>query len=89
VELERGASRARGIGLDVHVLSPAEALERMPQASGEDLHGAIWVEQDGCVDPHSATHALADAARELGVRIVTNTLVTGSSWTRRGRCGRC
>ncbi|MDX6495680.1 MAG: hypothetical protein QOE17_1666 [Gaiellales bacterium] len=77
VELERGASRARGIGLDVHVLSPAEALERMPQASAEDLYGAIWVEQDGCVDPHTATHALADAARELGVRVVTNTLVTG------------
>src|SRR5204862_1555997 len=55
VELERGASRARGIGLDVHVLSPAEALERMPQASGQDLHGAIWMEHDGCVDPHTAT----------------------------------
>ena len=68
VELERGASRARGIGLDVHVLSPDEALERMPQASRDDLYGAIWVEQDGCVDPHTATHALADAARELGRR---------------------
>ena len=77
VELERGASRARGIGLDVHVLSPAEALERMPQASARDLHGAIWVEQDGCVDPHTATHALANAARGLGVRVATNTLVTG------------
>ena len=77
VELERGASRARGIGLDVHVLSPAEALERMPQASGEDLYGAIWVAQDGCVDPHTATHALADAARGLGVQVATNTLVTG------------
>jgi len=77
VELERGASRARGIGMDVHVLSPAEALERMPQASGQDLHGAIWVKHDGCVDPHTATHALADAARGLGVQIATNTLVTG------------
>jgi sarcosine dehydrogenase len=77
VELERGASRARGIGLDVHVLSPAEALERMPQASAQDLYGAIWVEQDGCVDPHTATHALANAARGLGVRVATNTLVTG------------
>jgi glycine cleavage system aminomethyltransferase T/glycine/D-amino acid oxidase-like deaminating enzyme len=77
VELERGASRARGIGLDVHVLSPQEALQRMPQASAQDLLGAIWVEQDGCVDPHTATHALADAARELGVSVATNTLVTG------------
>src|SRR6476646_5687843 len=77
VELERGASRARGIGLDVHVLSPDEALERMPQASREDLYGAIWVEQDGCVDPHTATHALADAARELGAAVLQNTRVTG------------
>jgi 4-methylaminobutanoate oxidase (formaldehyde-forming) len=77
VELERGASRARGIGLDVHVLSPDEALERMPQASRDDLYGAIWVEQDGCVDPHTATHALADAARELGAAVLQNTRVTG------------
>src|ERR1700751_2816551 len=33
LELRRGASRARAIGLDVHVLGPAEALERMPAAS--------------------------------------------------------
>jgi glycine cleavage system aminomethyltransferase T/glycine/D-amino acid oxidase-like deaminating enzyme len=77
VDLRRGASRARGIGLDVHVLSPDEALERMPQASREDLYGAIWVAADGCVDPHRATHALADAARELGVRVAQNTPVTG------------
>jgi 4-methylaminobutanoate oxidase (formaldehyde-forming) len=77
IELERGASRARGIGLEVEVLSPAEALELMPQASADDLHGAVWVEEDGCVDPHTATHALADAARELGVRVKTNTRVTG------------
>ena len=72
VELERGASRARGIGLEVEVLSPSEALELMPQASANDLHGAVWVEEDGCVDPHTATHALADAARELGVRVRTH-----------------
>src|SRR6476620_99292 len=77
VELERGASRARGIGLGVHVLSPDEALQRMPQASRDDLYGAIWVEQDGCVDPHTATHALADAARELGAAVLQNTRVTG------------
>src|SRR5919204_595143 len=47
MELRRGASRARGIGLD------------------------------GCVDPHTATYALADAARALGVRIRTGTRVTG------------
>ena len=32
-ELQRGASRARGIGLDVEVLGPREALALMPAAS--------------------------------------------------------
>ena len=76
-ELERGASRARGIGLDVEVLSPDEVVRLLPAATRESLHGAIWIEGDGSVDPHIATHALASAARELGVRIETGRRVTG------------
>jgi glycine cleavage system aminomethyltransferase T/glycine/D-amino acid oxidase-like deaminating enzyme len=77
MELRRGASRARGIGLDVDVVGPKQALALMPQASPESLHGAVWVGDDGCVDPHTATYALADAARALGVEIRTRTQVTG------------
>jgi 4-methylaminobutanoate oxidase (formaldehyde-forming) len=77
MELRRGASRARGIGLDVDVVGPKQALALMPQASPESLHGAVWVGDDGCVDPHTATYALADAARGLGVEIRTRTQVTG------------
>ena len=76
-ELERGASRARGIGLDVHVLSPDEVVRLLPAATRESLYGAVWIEGDGSVDPHIATHALASAARELGVRIETGRRVTG------------
>ena len=76
-ELERGASRARGIALDVEVLSPEEVVRLMPAATRESLHGAIWIEGDGSVDPHIATHALASAARELGVRIETGRRVSG------------
>ena len=76
-ELRRGASRARGIGLDVEVLGPEQALEVLPAASGESLYGGVWIAEDGCVDPHTATHTLADAARALGARIATSTLVTG------------
>jgi glycine cleavage system aminomethyltransferase T/glycine/D-amino acid oxidase-like deaminating enzyme len=76
-ELERGASRARGIGLDVEVLSPGEAVRLLPAATRKSLHGAIWIEGDGSVDPHIATHTLANAARELGVRIETGRRVTG------------
>jgi heterotetrameric sarcosine oxidase gamma subunit len=77
LELRRGAARARGIGLDVEVLGPDEATALMPAATAESLYGAVWIPDDGCVDPHTATYALADAARGLGVGIRTRTRVTG------------
>src|SRR5439155_17596372 len=70
LELKRGASRARGIGLDVTLLGPADVLELLPAAASESLYGALWIPDDGYVDPHIATYALASAARELGVRVV-------------------
>jgi 4-methylaminobutanoate oxidase (formaldehyde-forming) len=76
-ELQRGASRARGIGLDVELVSAREALELMPAASAESLYGAVWVRGDGFLDPHTATHALAAAARELGASIRTGVRATG------------
>lgn len=76
-ELERGISRARGIGLDVELVDPEEALALMPAASADSLYGAVWVPGDGFLDPHTATHALAKAARDLGTRIRTGVQVTG------------
>ncbi|MDH4113130.1 MAG: FAD-dependent oxidoreductase, partial [Actinomycetota bacterium] len=38
---------------------------------------AVWMPEDGYLDPHTATYALADGARALGVRIVTRVRVTG------------
>jgi glycine cleavage system aminomethyltransferase T/glycine/D-amino acid oxidase-like deaminating enzyme len=76
-ELQRGASRARAIGLDVEVIGPEDAVELMPAATAESLYGAVWIADDGAVDPHTATHALASAARDLGVRFLTGTRVTG------------
>src|SRR5919205_4309426 len=68
-ELQRGASRARAIGLEVEVLAPDEVVRLMPAAAPDSLFGAVWIPDDGAVDPHTATYALAGAARELGVRI--------------------
>jgi glycine/D-amino acid oxidase-like deaminating enzyme len=76
-ELERTASRARGIGLDVGVIGPEEARRVMPAISADSLHGAVHLSGDGHLDPHTATYAVADAARALGVRIRTGTRVTG------------
>jgi len=76
-ELERTASRARGVGLDVDVISAAEACRLLPAISPEALYGAVYLPGDGYLDPHGATHGLAAAARSKGVRIRTNTRVTG------------
>jgi sarcosine dehydrogenase len=76
-DLQRGVSRARGIGLDVELLSVERTRDLMPAASTESLYGSVWVPGDGFLDPHTATYALADAARALGVRIRTGERVTG------------
>jgi glycine cleavage system T protein len=77
LELRRGVSRARGIGLEAELLSPEETLRLMPAATKESLFGAVWLPADGHLDPHTATHALAKAARELGATIRTHTRATG------------
>ena len=82
-ELQRGVSRARAIGLEVELASPAETLELLPQASPESLYGSVYMPQDGHLDPHSATYALAAAARELGAEIRTGERVTGFELGRR------
>ena len=76
-ELQRTASRARGVGLDVEVITADEALRLIPAISPDSLYGAVYLPGDGYLDPHGATHALAAAARAKGVRIRTNTRVTG------------
>src|SRR5689334_11313113 len=76
-ELQRGVSRARGIGLDVELVSAGEAASKMPVITRDSLYGAVWVPDDGHLDPHTATHALAAAARKLGAGVITHRRVTG------------
>jgi glycine cleavage system aminomethyltransferase T/glycine/D-amino acid oxidase-like deaminating enzyme len=76
-ELQRGVSRAKGIGLEVELISAEEARERMPMASPESLYGAVYVPGDGFLDPHTATHAVARAAVAQGATIRTGVRVTG------------
>jgi len=84
MELQRTASRARGIGLDVELISASEAAKLMPAISTRSLYGAVWVPGDGHLDPHTASHALARAARALGAQVVTGVRVTGIERSIRG-----
>jgi 4-methylaminobutanoate oxidase (formaldehyde-forming) len=83
-ELQRGVSRARGIGLDVELISAEESARLMPAITTRSLHGAVWVPSDGHLDPHTATHALAAAARKLGATILTQHRVTGIELSDKG-----
>lgn len=75
-ELQLGVSRARGIGLDVELLGPQETRQCLPAASSGNLYGSVWLAGDGYLDPHQATHALAEAAKRLGVTFRTGERVT-------------
>ena len=76
-ELQRGVSRAKGIGLEVDLISAEETRELMPIASPKALYGAVYVPGDGFLDPHTATHAVAKAAVTLGATIRTGVRVVG------------
>ncbi len=84
MELQRGVSRARGIGLDVELVSADEAAGRMPVITRDSLYGAVWVPGDGHLDPHTATYALAAAARRLGAQVLTHRCVTGIAMSDKG-----
>jgi len=75
--LQRNVSRAKGIGLDVEIIAPQEAVELMPWISSEDLYGAVYLPEDGHIDPHETTYAVAKAATNLGAEVYTRTRVTG------------
>jgi glycine cleavage system aminomethyltransferase T/glycine/D-amino acid oxidase-like deaminating enzyme len=84
LEQLRGISRARAIGLDVDMVSAKHAAQLMPAISTDSLYGAVWVPGDGSLDPHTATFALAKAAGGLGVKVLTDTRVTGLELSARG-----
>jgi glycine/D-amino acid oxidase-like deaminating enzyme len=76
-ELKRGASMARVFGLEVQILSPAEARERWPLLSIDGVVGAVFLPKDGRCNPVDTTQALARGARLGGVRILEQVKVTG------------
>jgi 4-methylaminobutanoate oxidase (formaldehyde-forming) len=75
-ELKRLASMARCFGVEVEVITPAEAGRRWPLIRTDDLTGAVWLPRDGRTDPIDTTLALAKGARQGGAAILENTAVT-------------
>ena len=76
-ELKRMATTARSFDFELHTLSPKEAQEKFPLITPDGVVGAVFVPNDGSVEPSSLTMAYAKGARAGGVRIVEGVLVTG------------
>ena len=75
--LQREVSRAKAIGLTADIISPREVLDIFPHLSEDHLFGAVYVPDDGHIDPSGITYEFARQARKMGVQIYTNVRVTG------------
>ena len=81
------ASRAKYLGLDMELISPAEAAKLNPLIDPTQFIGAIWRKDGGHVDPNGVTQAYAIAARKAGAeihrftRVVELTPRNDGAWT--------
>ena len=87
-ELQRSVSRANAIGMEVEVISPSEAMQLMPQMNSENLYGAIYLPQDGHLDPYITTTTIAQHVREMGGKISTGVRVIGIELSPKGEVHR-
>jgi glycine cleavage system T protein len=76
-EIQRQAGWAKSFGLDMELVSPAEAQEMFPPMSTDGVVAAAFIPLDGYLDPSQLTFALADGARLRGADIEQRTKVTG------------
>ena len=58
-ELKRGASMARSFGVDIEIISVAEAAKRHPLLDIKDAVGAVYLPKDGQGDPGNIALAMA------------------------------
>ena len=76
-EVLRQVAWAKTFGLELELISPAQALELFPLMSTGGVRCASYLPSDGYLDPSLLTTALAAGAREGGCRVFTHTRVTG------------
>jgi sarcosine oxidase subunit beta len=75
--IERNAGLHRREGLRTRILSPAEALEVVPQLDPSRFLAAAWNPDDGVVFPWPFLWGYASRAEALGAKVRTFTRVTG------------
>lgn len=75
-EVKRQATTAHSFGLDMQLLTPAEAQDLWPLMTVDDVVGAAYLPTDGQANPSDIALALAKGARAKGAVLVEETPVT-------------
>lgn len=75
-EVKRQATTARSFGLEMNLLTPAEAQALWPPMAIDDLVGAAFLPSDGQASPSDICQALAKGARMAGAQLVEGVRVT-------------
>ena len=75
--LKKQVAMAQSFGVECHLISPQEALDKYPIIRSDDLTGAIWLPGDGKANPADLCMSLAKGARNRGVKMVEGVEVTG------------
>ena len=68
---------ARARGIELHTLSPAEVVEKLPIVNPKGVLGGTWVPSDGRINPTDLAMAFARGAKLKGARVFEDTPVTG------------
>ena len=64
------------LGVQTEWLSPQEIRRRLPLMQLDDVLAGTWHAKDGIADPNGVVMGYVNAARRLGVRLVTDATVT-------------
>ena len=75
--MEASVAMQRSVGIDSRLVTPEEMREIEPRLRIDDLTAGCYEPDAGSADPASTTQGFAGAAREMGVRIMEQTSVTG------------
>ena len=85
-EVKRQATTAHSFGLDMQLLTPAEAQQLWPLMTIDDVVGAAFLPTDGQANPSDITMALARGARHSGAVIAEDTEVLDLEFNKNGIC---
>src|SRR6516165_4535050 len=75
--LRMAQARGRYLGMDMEIISAAEAKRRFPLLEEQYFIGALFDRAEGHVDPTGVTRAYAGCARQAGAEICQHTWVSG------------